>query len=142
MYAESVCKLRNDLRATHLWARISKSKSELQELNVELKDFNQYEEFLDSNRFFFEPMPLEKLQTTHAINHRILGKEEYGSLELDEFGPNKIPTTNQESIGMNPHKRATMLYQYFENQLFHLPRQSIINGRGSLGHDAMWDLIT
>lgn len=43
---------------------------------------------------------------------------------------------------MNPHERATMLYQHFESQLFYLPRQNIFKGRGSLVHDAMWDLIT
>lgn len=36
-----------------------------------------------------------------------------------------------------------MLYQYFESQQhFHLPKQNIINGRGSLEHGTMWDLVT
>lgn len=116
-YAESARKLCDKISSC---SSSQIPKSELQKLGVDRIDFDPSDEaFVTSDKFFFEP-----LQELHHVNDRELNQEDSVLLRFEEFDPNKVPTTNEECLGMNTHERASLLYKYIENQLFRLPRQT------------------
>lgn len=114
--------------------------SELAKLKVSLSEFDPYNEaHLESNAFFFQPMPPEDLNR-HQVNPLHVDLDD-GRPKFEEYAPPLAVSTGPLEGRDRPYNRALFLKYYFEELLFCLPRTGTHKNKEVLGDMRHWEEI-